>query len=349
MASSCSCSRKYLITVLLVFSLYFQNVNNCNAFQTSSFEMHHRFSDGFSMVVLLLKMMPCDCTTCALNATTSTPGISISNSSSTGKDVSCNSSLCELKIGCSETSSQCRYHVEYAANISSTGVLVQDVLRLKTDNEQPKEIDARIIFRPFRPWYHISVTQLSVGGNLSNLLDVSEIFYSDAQNTFLDDPVYTALCDTACYFYLFCSSDHKRSSYPTDPYEYRYNVDTDLAEARTPKAPNVALIMKGGSEFNIYNPLVPIMTNVKLTAYCFGVVKAINGNYIGNNFMTGYNIVFDREKMVLGWKASNCTDEIVYPSTPPKIPPQISNSVNGGTLAPMSPRNGLNSNKAPQF
>jgi hypothetical protein len=24
------------------------------------------------------------------------------------------------------------------------------------------------------------------------------------------------------------------------------------------------------------------------------------------NFMTGYNIVFDREKMELGWKASNC-------------------------------------------
>lgn len=24
------------------------------------------------------------------------------------------------------------------------------------------------------------------------------------------------------------------------------------------------------------------------------------------NFMTGYNIVFDREKNVLGWKASDC-------------------------------------------
>lgn len=24
------------------------------------------------------------------------------------------------------------------------------------------------------------------------------------------------------------------------------------------------------------------------------------------NFMTGYKIVFDREKMVLGWKASDC-------------------------------------------
>uniref|UniRef100_A0A7C8YD44 Peptidase A1 domain-containing protein n=1 Tax=Opuntia streptacantha TaxID=393608 RepID=A0A7C8YD44_OPUST len=24
------------------------------------------------------------------------------------------------------------------------------------------------------------------------------------------------------------------------------------------------------------------------------------------NFMTGYNVVFDRERMVLGWKASDC-------------------------------------------
>ncbi|WP_248424549.1 hypothetical protein, partial [Escherichia coli] len=30
-------------------------------------------------------------------------------------------------------------------------------------------------------------------------------------------------------------------------------------------------------------------------------------NIIGQNFMTGYHIVFDREKMVLGWEESNCT------------------------------------------
>ncbi|KAI3926373.1 hypothetical protein MKX01_032561 [Papaver californicum] len=448
---ACSCPQKYLTTVLLVFFLYFQN---CNAFQTFGFEMHHRFSDevrgimagdnlpeigsreyyaamahrdtvfrgralaenddddsklltlsdsetsaslgslhyanvslgtpSLSFLVALdtgtnLLWVPCDCSNCEINL-----NIYSSNSSSTSEDVSCSSSLCELESGCSESSSRCPYHVEYAANISSTGVLVEDVLRLKTDNHKPKDIDARITFgilsreglvadsfsmcfgfdgvgrisfgdkgssgqdeTPFNPmqqspWYNISVTQLSVGGNQSNLLDFTAIFYSGAQNTFLDDPAYTALCDSFDSQIL-----HKRSSYPTDPYEYCYDVDTDSAEARIPKGPNVALIMKGGSQFNVYNPMVPIITNGKLTAYCLGVVKATNGNFIGNNFMTGHHIVFDREKMVLGWKPSNCTHKIVDPSTQPKTPPPSPNSVNGETPAPMSPRNRSNA-KAPE-
>ncbi|KAI3995682.1 hypothetical protein MKX01_031455 [Papaver californicum] len=444
-------------TVLLLFSLYFQKVKNCNAIQTFGFETHHRFSDKvrgimgvdnlpevgsrayyaamahrdrvfhgralaenddddsklltfsngetaslgslqyanvslgaprLSFLVALdtgtnLLWVPCDCTNCARSVMTSTPGAEItlniysSNSSSTSKDVSCNSSLFELKSGCSESSSQCPYHIEYAANISSTGVLVKDVLRsdwfylggaarnglfgLGIGNTSVPSIFSRegLVADSFSmcfgfdwfiisswnlfysPRYNISVIQLSVGKNLNNLLDFTAIFYSGAQNTFLDDPVYTALCDSFDSQIL-----HKRSSYLTDPYEYCYDVDTDSAEARIPKGPNVALIMKGGSQFNVYNPMVPITNNGKLTACCLGVVKATNWNFIGNNFVTGHHIVFNREKMVLGWKPSNCTDKIVDPSTQPKTPPSP-NSGNGKTPAPMSPRNCFKS-KAPE-
>jgi hypothetical protein len=45
--------------------------------------------------------------------------------------------------------------------------------------------------------------------------------------------------------------------------------------------------------------------------------------------MTGYRIVFDRENMNLGWKESNCTDEVlsntipINKSHPPAISPAI--------------------------
>ncbi|KAI3926374.1 hypothetical protein MKX01_032562 [Papaver californicum] len=516
-SSPCSCIHKYLIiTLLLVFSMYIQNVKYCNAFQTFGFEMHHRFSDqvkaimggdnlpekgsleyyaamahrdrvfrgralaenddddsklltfsngetsaslgslhyanvslgtpSLSFLVALdtgtnLLWVPCDCTNCARNAMTNTPGVEInlniysSNSSSTSEDVSCSSSLCELKSGCPESSSRCPYHVEYNADISSTGVLVEDVLRLKTDNHKPKDIDARITFgcgqdqtglyldgiarnglfglgigntsvpsilsrqgliaadsfsmcfgyngvgritfgdkgssdqdeTPFnirkeRTQYNISVTQLSVGGNLSDPMDVSAIFYSGAEFTFLSDPTYAALCNS-----FDSQIDKRHSSDPTNSFDYCYDVSTNI--------PNVTLIMKGGSQFNVYNPMVPIITDGRVTAYCLGVIKTSGGNFIGNNFMTGHHIVFDREKMVLGWKASNCTDGIpqipaasppavspvsppaptppaVSPASPPPInvqPPSVNdvtpNTVNGST----PPRNALNSNNAPQF
>ncbi|GFS35811.1 hypothetical protein Acr_00g0042230 [Actinidia rufa] len=43
------------------------------------------------------------------------------------------------------------------------------------------------------------------------------------------------------------------------------------------------------------------------------------------NFMIGYRIVFDREKIVLGWEASNCYDAKNYSSLP--INPRTSSAV----------------------
>lgn len=168
-------------------------------------------------------------------------------------------------------------------------------------------------------------------------------------------------------------------------FEYCYHINT--------ATPNVTFIMKGGSKFNVYYPLVEILnTDKTVTAYCLGVMKSSGGNFIGNNFMIGHNIVFNREKMVLGWKASNCTDRIVdsrndtfppfpavSPASPPTInvqPPSVNDgaasppiinvqppSVNDGAASPPTPttnvqppsinggtpRNGSNSNNAPQL
>ncbi|KAI3871399.1 hypothetical protein MKW98_024568 [Papaver atlanticum] len=373
------------------------------------------------------------------------------SSSSTSKVVTCNSSLCELQRECSKSSSQCHYKVSYNADISSSGVLVEDVLRLKTDNHKPKDIDERITFgcgqaqtgfylngaarnglfglgigntsfpsilsrkglvadsfsmcfgvdgvgrirfgdkgssdqqqTPFNPmqkssWYNISVTHLSVGGNQRDELDVTAIFYSGAEFTILDDPAYTALCDS-----FNSQIDKGHYADPELNFEYCYDVSVNSTDI-----PNVTFIMKGGGQFNVDYPMVEISTNGTVTAYCLGVIKSSGGNFIGNNFMIGHNIVFDRENMVLGWKASNCTDRIVdsrndkFPRIPSASPPTINfqpPTVNDGAASPPminiqppsvndgaaltppptmnlqppsvnggTPRNGSNSNKAPQF
>ncbi|RZC75849.1 hypothetical protein C5167_000129 [Papaver somniferum] len=526
MASSFSrSSSKYLFTLILVFSVSFQNAKNCNAFKTFDFEIHHRFSDQVKAIMgadnlpeigspeyyaamahrdkvfhgralaendddsklLTLSDGVEDSFISSLgflhyaNISLGTPSLSFfvaldtgtkllwvpcvqkdmnkeeislntysMSSSSTSEVVTCNSSLCKLQSECSKSSSQCPYRVGYNANISSSGVLVEDVLRLKRDNHKP--MDARITFgcgqiqtgfylngearnglfglgigstsvpsilsskglvadsfsicfgadgvgrisfgdkgssdqekTPFNPmqqspWYNITVTQLNVGGSLTDELDVTAIFYSGAEYTLLYDPAYTALCDS-----FDSQIDKRHSAGPMLGFEYCYHINT--------ATPNVTFIMKGGSKFNVYYPLVEILnTDKTVTAYCLGVMKSSGGNFIGNNFMIGHNIVFNREKMVLGWKASNCTDRIVdsrndifppfpavSPASPPTInvqPPSVNDgaasppiinvqppSVNDGAASPPTPttnvqppsinggtpRNGSNSNNAPQL
>ncbi|KAE8707148.1 hypothetical protein F3Y22_tig00110387pilonHSYRG00966 [Hibiscus syriacus] len=84
------------------------------------------------------------------------------------------------------------------------------------------------------------------------------------------------------------------------------------------KYPVVNLTMNGGDRFSIHDPIVVIPTKGG-GLYCLGVVKSDSVNIIGQNFMTVYRIV-DREKMVLGWKASDCYD-VEASNTLPVIPP----------------------------
>ncbi|KAI3971469.1 hypothetical protein MKW92_033640 [Papaver armeniacum] len=485
MASSslCSSTHKYLIILLLVFSISFQKVKNCNALQTFGFEVHHRFSDkvksimgsdnlpeigsreyhaamahrdklihgralaendgddpkvltlsnitkpygeigslhyanislgtpGLSFLVALDAGTKLLWVPCVENVMSSTPGAEINfniysiHSSQTSKYVFCNNSLCnQSQSACiDDSSSRCPYSVVYNNGSKSSGILVEDVLRLKTSNHKAKDIDPRITFGcgqlqtglyldgaasnglfglgigdssvpsilsskgliadsfsmcfgydgvgritfgdrripdqnqttinyvQKNPNYNISVTQLSVGGNLSNLLNITAIYYSGSEYTYLNDPAYTALCER-----FDSQIDKRHSAGPTLGFEYCYDVSTDI--------PSVTLIMKGGSQFSVYNPMVPINNDdERVTAYCLGVFKTSGSNFIGNNFMTGHNIVLDREKLVMGWKPSNnCTAEIVDPNAQLNIP-QNPTFGNGGT-----PKNGLNSNKAPQY
>ncbi|KAG5559774.1 hypothetical protein RHGRI_003161 [Rhododendron griersonianum] len=76
---------------------------------------------------------------------------------------------------------------------------------------------------------------------------------------------------------------------------------------------------------------------------------AISGVEVVNaceNFMTGYRIVFDREKMVLGWESSNCYDA-EKSSTLPVNPPEPSAIPPTSTVEPEATSGGGNGSPIP--
>lgn len=67
------------------------------------------------------------------------------NTSSTSAAVSCNSTFCEQPRQCSSTRKTCAYQVQYLSNdTSSTGVLVEDILHLISDDSQSKGVEAQV-------------------------------------------------------------------------------------------------------------------------------------------------------------------------------------------------------------
>ncbi|GMI86336.1 hypothetical protein like AT2G17760 [Hibiscus trionum] len=168
--------------------------------------------------------------------------------------------------------------------------------------------------RQSHPTYNVSITQIKVGGNAGDL-EFNAIFDSGTSFTYLNDPAYTLISEN---FNNLAEEKRYTSNSSSDdlPFEYCYELSANQTSF---KYPVVNLTMKGGDQFSVHDPIVVIRAPGG-GLYCLGVVKSDSVNIIGQNFMTGYRIVFDREKMVLGWKASNCYD-IETSNTLPVIPP----------------------------
>ncbi|KAG8377340.1 hypothetical protein BUALT_Bualt08G0023000 [Buddleja alternifolia] len=72
--------------------------------------------------------------------------------------------------------------------------------------------------------------------------------------------------------------------------------------------PSLKLVFSTNQSFLIENPMFHIVDD-QGDSYCLGI-QPINSDsgIIGQNFMMGYRMVFDWEKLKLGWSISNCKD-----------------------------------------
>ncbi|VVB13910.1 unnamed protein product [Arabis nemorensis] len=82
-----------------------------------------------------------------------------------------------------------------------------------------------------------------------------------------------------------------------------------------PKVPAIKLKFSHNNTFVIHKPLFVLQQTQGLVQFCLPISSSGRGGTgsIGQNYMRGYRMVFDRENMKLGWSASKCQEDKIEP------------------------------------
>lgn len=322
--------------------------------------------------------VPCDCTRCAPTSADSYGlGVDLNiyspSTSTTSQNIPCNSSLCSgHKNECSGVDGLCPYTVEYvSAMTSSSGFLVNDVLYLTTEGNNPQIVKAPIVIgcgkvqtgsflgdaapnglfglgmdklsvpsvlssrglisnsfsmcfgrdgigrinfgdqgssdqgqtsfnvKQKNSLYNISITGMEVG-NSSSDVSFSALVDSGTSFTTLADPAYTKLSEN-----FNAAVSEKRADVDSSiPFEYCYLLSS---KGNLTHLPFINFKTQGGSKFPVNSPIILISNQQQRNfMFCLALVKNNALNIIGQNFLTGLRVVFDRDRMLLGWKKLNC-------------------------------------------
>ncbi|CAH9089665.1 unnamed protein product [Cuscuta europaea] len=125
------------------------------------------------------------------------------------------------------------------------------------------------------PTYNISLTQIAVEGNVTNV-DFTAIFDSGTSFTLLRDPAYTIITEN-----FNSNAKEPRHKFAPDssiPFEYCYDLSPNQTSFDVPR---VYLTMKGGDQFEVFQPVELLCT--KTCMYCLAIVTNGSINIIGRN------------------------------------------------------------------
>ncbi|OAY77796.1 Aspartic proteinase-like protein 1 [Ananas comosus] len=189
-------------------------------------------------------------------------------------------------------------------NFGDKGSAGQDETPFNVDNSYPQ--------------YNISITGLQVG-NKTTQAEVYALVDSGTSITLLADPLYTQLGQA----FTSQVKGSRFTSDPSVPFEYCYRLGQNQTTVSTLE---MGFITKNGNLYPVLHPYA-LLYNTQprtLVAYCLAIVKSSNVNIIGENFMIGLRLVFDRERLVLGWEKFNCYNDTSSSTLP----------VNGNSSAP---------------
>ncbi|KAF0933038.1 hypothetical protein E2562_013792 [Oryza meyeriana var. granulata] len=97
-----------------------------------------------------------------------------------------------------------------------------------------------------------------------------------------------------------------RATSDDNPFEYCYSS----SPLEMPDVPTITLTFAENKTFQAINPIHPFNDRQgELAVFCLAVLPSPDPiGIIGQNFLVGYHIVFDRENMKLGWYRSECHD-----------------------------------------
>jgi len=150
--------------------------------------------------------------------------------------------------------------------------------------------------------YYVRVEEFYVG-NATVKTEFQAIFDTGTSFTVLADPVYKNLTSN---YDLQTHDSPLAVDNSSIPFEFCYKLSNSQS---INQGPNISFNFNGGNNFSVIQPLLFLRdVNEKLLGYCLAVLHDASITIIGQNFMTGYQLVFDREQLKLGWKEANCYD-----------------------------------------
>ncbi|CAN6200492.1 unnamed protein product [Urochloa humidicola] len=158
--------------------------------------------------------------------------------------------------------------------------------------------------RATRPTYNVSFTAINVETK-SVPAEFAAVMDSGTSFTYLNDPEYTELATNFNSQIREKRANFTSASADRFPFEYCYSISPSQTEVLIP---DVSLTTKGGDLFPVTQPIIIFADRAgRAIGYCLGLIKSdISVNIVGQNFMTGLKVVFDREKSVLGWQKFDC-------------------------------------------
>ncbi|KAJ4775379.1 Eukaryotic aspartyl protease family protein [Rhynchospora pubera] len=282
--------------------------------------------------------VPCNCRQCAPNTSPSYGNITfhnyMPNTSSTSKTITCASSQCDKRYRnvCLNSTSDCSYSV-HCGEIQ-TGAFLSDVpnglmgLGLDSssvptilakngsvsdsfsmcfgddgngrlnfgDKGNPGQSQTPLVIQNGYPFYNINITATLVG-NKTIKAEFTALVDSGTNFELLEDPLYTQFTSA-----FSAQIEDNRITASNVPLDYCFEINSENASY-----PSTSFTTKSGSQFPWLEPIVYLTDqNSNPVGYCLAVVKSTDGNVFGALAMTGLNVVFDREKLILGWQEADC-------------------------------------------
>ncbi|CAK7347091.1 unnamed protein product [Dovyalis caffra] len=148
--------------------------------------------------------------------------------------------------------------------------------------------------------YFVGVESYCVGNSCLKRSGFNALVDSGSSFTFLPSKVYNELVSE-----FDKQVNAKRISSQAGLWDYCYNAS--LQELHN--IPSIQIKFPGNQNFVVHNPTYSLPHHQGFTMFCL-TLQPIDDSYgiIGQNFMTGYRMVFDMENLKLGWSNSSCQD-----------------------------------------
>lgn len=143
--------------------------------------------------------------------------------------------------------------------------------------------------------YVVALEQISVGSQTVNVRGLDILVDSGTSFTYLPFEAYQ-LVTTAFDLQI----KYKRT-YIGPPWAFCYQVSQDSVEI-----PPLSLVFNGGGNFSVFSPVIGLYNNSgTIDGFCLAILVG-DIAILGQNFMTSYQLVFDREEQKLGWFPTDC-------------------------------------------